>query len=132
MFTEGELGYLSTQRLGRLATARADGTLQASPVSFGYNPATRTIDIGGYRMAASHKYRNVDAGSRVAFVVDDIVSVQPWVVRCLEIRGTAEAIAEPTDSAARIPGAIIRIHPVRIISWGIDPPETSLGTRNVD
>jgi hypothetical protein len=28
-------------------------------------------------------------------------------------------------------GPIIRIHPTRILSWGIDPPETALGRRNV-
>jgi pyridoxamine 5'-phosphate oxidase family protein len=131
MFTEREIDYLASQRLGRLATAQRDGTLQNSPVSFAYNPATGTIDIGGHAMAASQKFRNVRAGSAVAFVVDDIVSPQPWVVRCLEIRGRAEAIADPTDSAARMAGPIIRIHPARIISWGIDPPETALGKRDV-
>jgi pyridoxamine 5'-phosphate oxidase family protein len=53
MFTSAEIAYLATQPIGRLATARRDGTLQASPVSFSYNPATRTIDIGGHNMAAS-------------------------------------------------------------------------------
>ena len=33
-FTDVELDYLSTQRLGRLATAQSDGTLQVSPVGF--------------------------------------------------------------------------------------------------
>jgi hypothetical protein len=32
-------------------------------------------------------------------VVDDLASVKPWRPRFLEIRGHAEAIAEPTDSA---------------------------------
>jgi pyridoxamine 5'-phosphate oxidase family protein len=131
MFTNEEIAYLAAQPIGRLATAQPDGTLQANPVSFYYNPVTRTIDIGGHNMAASQKFRNVQNGSRVALVVDDIASVQPWRVRCLEIRGHAEAINEPTDSAARIPGAIIRLHPKRIISWGIDPPETARGKRNV-
>jgi pyridoxamine 5'-phosphate oxidase family protein len=53
------------------------------------------------------------------------------VVRCLEIRGVAEAIAEPTDSAARFAGPIIRLQPRRIISWGIDPPDVARGTRDV-
>jgi pyridoxamine 5'-phosphate oxidase family protein len=132
MFTDNEIAYLAEQRLGRLATAQQNGTLQNSPVSFGWNAATRTIDIGGHNMAASQKFRNVRAGSRVAFVVDDIKSLSPWVVRCLEIRGTAEAIAEPADSAAPVgDGPIIRIHPTRVISWGIDPAETALGKRNV-
>jgi pyridoxamine 5'-phosphate oxidase family protein len=133
MFTEAELAYLAEQRLGRLATARVDGTLQNSPTSFGWNPATRTIDIGGHNMARSHKFRNVAAGSRAAFVVDDVKSVRPWVVRCLEIRGTAEAIEEPADSAAPVgDGPIIRIHPTRIISWGIDESENAPGNRDVD
>jgi len=78
------------------------------------------------------------SASKVALVVNDIASCQPWVVRCLEIRGTAEVVPEPTDSASPVGGgggggggAIIRIHPTRIISWGIDPDETALGERNV-
>lgn len=131
MFTSEEIAYLAAQPIGRLATAQRDGTLQVSPVSFYYNPATRTIDVGGHNMAASQKFRNVRNGSRGALVVDDIVSMQPWRVRCLEIRGHAEAISEPGDSAARVPGAIIRLYPKRIISWGIDPPETARGKRDV-
>jgi pyridoxamine 5'-phosphate oxidase family protein len=131
VFTDGELTYLEEQRLGRLATAQPSGTLQNNPVGFSYNAALQTIDIGGRDMANSQKFKNVADNGRAAFVVDDIASIQPWRVRCLEIRGHAEAIRDPSDSAARTPGAIIRIHPRRIISFGIDPPELSLGKRNV-
>ncbi len=132
MFSENELAYLEEQLLGRLATARPDGTLQNSPTGFGWNAATQTIDIGGHRMAASQKYKNVQAGSKVAFVVDDLKSVRPWTPRCLEIRGWAEAIADPADSASPVRGgAIIRVHPERIISWGIDPPGSARGSRDV-
>ena len=120
-FTETELAYLRTQRLGRLATVRPDGTVQNNPVGFGYNDKLQTIDIGGRNMAASRKFRNVAAGSKVAFVVDDIVSLDPWAVRCVEIRGDAEALTESTDSAAHMAGAIIRIHPRRIVSFGLEP-----------
>jgi pyridoxamine 5'-phosphate oxidase family protein len=132
MFTDNELAYLAAQRLGRLATAQPGGTLQNSPVTFGWNAANQTIDIGGHNMAASQKFKNVARGSKVAFVVDDIKSFQPWQVRCLEIRGTAEAIEQPVDSAAPVgDGPIIRIHPKRIISWGIDPEESARGKRDV-
>lgn len=131
VFTDGEIAYLASQPLARLATAQRDGTLQNSPVSVNYNAEGQTIDIGGRNMANSQKFRNVGRHSQVALVVDDIVSRQPWQVRCLEIRGEAEAIAEPVGSAARMPGAIIRVHPRRIISWGIDPPDLALGKRNV-
>jgi len=113
-FTAAELAYLATQRLGRLATAQPDGTLQVSPVGFRYNSDLATIDIGGWKMSASRKYRNIADNGRVAFVVDDLPSVDPWRVRCLEIRGVAEAIQPPGAEA------IIRIHPRRIISFGID------------
>jgi pyridoxamine 5'-phosphate oxidase family protein len=78
-------------------------------------------------MAASRKFRNVAENGQVAFVVDDLASVQPWRPRCVEIRGVGEAIAEPTDSAwapaigqTGFDGAIIRIRPKRIISFGIE------------
>ena len=134
--SNAELAYLGTQRLGRLATAQPDGTLQVNPVGFRYNHRAGTIDIGGFNMASSRKFRNVADNGRVAFVVDDIASIDPWRVRCLEIRGHAEAIAAPADSAAPIDGAIIRIHPRRIISFGMDDPDPDAhdlipGNRNV-
>ena len=122
-FEDFEIAYLNSQRLGRLATQQRNGTLQVSPVGFAYNAETGTIDIGGRAMADTQKFRNVAANGRAAFVVDDLASVDPWRVRCLEIRGRAEAITDPADSASRFPGAIIRIHPERIISFGIDEPD---------
>jgi pyridoxamine 5'-phosphate oxidase family protein len=142
-FTDTELEYLATQRLGRLATAQPNGTLQVSPVGFRYNDRTGTIDIAGHGMARSRKFRNVAENGQVAFVIDDLASTQPWRPRCVEIRGTGEAIAEPTDSAwaSAIPqtgfdGAIIRIRPTRIISFGIGETtdnvrEFTINKRNV-
>jgi pyridoxamine 5'-phosphate oxidase family protein len=119
-FTEPEITYLTDQTLGRLATLRPDGTLQNSPVGFRYNRATGTIDVGGFALTASVKYRNVAANGQVAFVVDDIPSLDPFQVRCLEIRGTAEAIEKPADSGYGTGDPIIRIHPRRIISYGVE------------
>lgn len=103
--------------LARLATIQPDGTLQNNPVGFTYNDDLGTIDIRGYRMSKSRKFRNVASNSTVALVIDDIASRDPWRVRCLEIRGTAEQ-AESGDSENDT--AIIRITPRRIISFGID------------
>ena len=114
--TATEIDYLASQRLGRLATVQPDGTLQNSPVGFTYNTETGTIDIGGWRMAESRKFRNVADNGRVAFVVDDLPSVSPWRVRCLEIRGRAEAIDGPEP--------IIRVHPRRVIAFGLDEPDS--------
>ncbi|WP_079314409.1 PPOX class F420-dependent oxidoreductase [Microbispora sp. GKU 823] len=131
IFTEREIEYLDGQRIGRLATLHPNGTLQVSPVGFRYNRELGTIDIGGRDMAASRKFRNVLANGKVAFVVDDVPSVDPWQVRCLEIRGRGEALAEPTDSNAPLAGPIIRVHPQRIISFGVDPGNPAAGKRDV-
>ncbi|MFI5844497.1 PPOX class F420-dependent oxidoreductase [Catenuloplanes sp. NPDC051500] len=120
-FTDAEIAYLRSQQLGRLASVQPNGTIQNNPVGYGYNAALGTIDIGGHAMSASRKFRNVAAGSVVSFVVDDIVSADPWQVRLLEVRGTAEAITDPSDSEAHMPGPIIRVHPRRIIGYNVTP-----------
>jgi pyridoxamine 5'-phosphate oxidase family protein len=115
------LAYLSSQRLGRLATVDSRGAPQNSPVGFRYNPGLGTIDIGGRNMGASRKFRNLAGNSNVAFVVDDIASVQPWRVRCVEIRGHAEALFDQVPIAPGMSPEIIRIYPGRVISFGLDP-----------
>ncbi|ALE84533.1 PPOX class F420-dependent oxidoreductase [Pseudonocardia sp. HH130629-09] len=125
MFTDEEIAYLRSQWIGRLATAQPDGTLQASPVGFGVNTTLGTIDIGGHGMEHSRKFRNVAANGQVAFVVDDVLSTDPWRVRFVEIRGRGEALTEPADSAGQSMGssAIIRIHPARILTLALSPEE---------
>ncbi|MDT7749752.1 MAG: pyridoxamine 5-phosphate oxidase family protein [Pseudonocardiales bacterium] len=80
-FTDPEIDYLTGQPIGRLATKQPNGNLQVNPVGFAYNSDTGTIDIGGYTMSVSRKYRNVADNGRVAFVLDDVVSTDPWRVR---------------------------------------------------
>ncbi len=118
-FTEAELAYLRSQRLGRLATVAPDGRPQNNPVGFRVNPETSTIDIGGLNMGATRKFRNVQVNGHVAFVVDDLASVDPWRVRGVEIRGEAEALTGEQPQMTRMSGEIIRIHPQRVISWGL-------------
>jgi pyridoxamine 5'-phosphate oxidase family protein len=118
-FTDGELAYLRSQRLGRLATIAPDGTLQNNPVGFQVDEASGVINIGGRDMGNSRKFRNVAVNPQVAFVVDDIASLNPWVVRCLEIRGTAEALTDQTPYSPYMSPELIRIRPHRIISWGM-------------
>jgi pyridoxamine 5'-phosphate oxidase family protein len=122
-FKSHEIAFLRQADLGRLATIQRDGAPQNSPVGFTYNEALGTIDIAGYRMSKSQKYRNIAHDNRVAFVVDDITSRDPWRVRCLEIRGTAEQAEAPSAQGAagdELDTAIIRVTPRRIISFGID------------
>jgi len=122
-FKSHEIEFLRQADLGRLATIQPDGTPQNSPVGFSYNESLGTIDIAGFRMSKSQKFRNIAQNDKVAFVVDDIVSRDPWRVRCLEIRGTAEQAEIPASYGAagdELDTAIIRVTARRIISFGID------------
>ncbi|MEU8323812.1 PPOX class F420-dependent oxidoreductase [Nonomuraea sp. NPDC048881] len=94
VFTNAELDYLTGQRLGRLATVSATGQVQNNTVNFFVDADSGTIIIGGHALGASKKFRNVQRGSAVSFVVDDLTSVHPWVVRGIEIRGSALALTE--------------------------------------
>ncbi|MFI9533374.1 PPOX class F420-dependent oxidoreductase [Nocardia fusca] len=117
--TRDHIDYLAGQRLGRLATVAPDGAPQNNPVGFRYNPELGTIDIAGWNMGRSRKFRNLARNNRVAFVVDDIASVQPWRVRCLEIRGTAEALTYTVTYIGPEESELIRIHPERVIAFGL-------------
>ena len=120
-FTPAERDYLQGQRLGRLATVGPDGQPHVVPVSFRFNPDHDTIDIGGHNFATHKKYRDVRHNGRVAFVVDDVASVDPWKARGIEIRGEAQIL--DTGGKEIMPAfadEMFRIRPRRIISWGID------------
>ena len=113
VFTEPELRYLAGGRqLGRLATVGADGTPHVVPVAWIYNAARDTIDVGGSELEGSKKFRDIARSGRVAIVIDDLESTDPWRPRGIEVRGRGEAIAMPTP--------LIRIHPERIVSWGLE------------
>jgi pyridoxamine 5'-phosphate oxidase family protein len=113
VFTELELEYLAGgKQLGRIATVGADGTPHVVPVAWIYNAVRDTIDIGGHELELTKKFRDVARTGRAAIVVDDLASTDPWRPRGIEVRGRAEAIA--------MPATLIRIHPERIVSWGLE------------
>ena len=113
VFREAELRYMAGGRqLARIATVGPDGTPHVVPVAFIYNAVRDTIDIGGYELEQSKKFRDVARTGRAAIVIDDLASTDPWVPRGIEVRGRGEAIALPTP--------LIRIHPERIVSWGLE------------
>jgi pyridoxamine 5'-phosphate oxidase family protein len=115
-----EREYLSSQRLGRLATVDSDGQPQNNPVGFFVDDDLGVVDIGGRAMGGTKKFRNVQGNPRVSVVVDDLASVKPWHVRGVEIRGRAEALTDWEAPYAGYSREAIRIHPERVISWGLD------------
>jgi pyridoxamine 5'-phosphate oxidase family protein len=121
--TSAQVQYMASQRLGRVATSGADGRPHVVPTSFRYNAELGTVDIGGYRVATTKKYRDVPANPWAAIVIDDLVSVDPWTPRMLEVRGRAEAVASGgADLGPGFGDAFIRIHPEKVNSFGIECP----------
>lgn len=111
LFTDKELRYLhGERRLARLATVGQDGMPHVAPVGWAYNTEHESIDIGGHSLERTKKYRDVLKTGRAAIVIDDVPP--PWQPRGIEVRGLAEVLDTPTP--------LIRIHPQRIVSWGIE------------
>ena len=120
-FTPFELAYLDEQRLGRLATVQSDGAPQVSPVGFSYNPELGTIDIGGFphvRQSGSSATWPATAGWASWWTT----SSPPTRGGCAasEIRGRPRPSLTRPARTAGADAPTIRIHPRRIISFGID------------
>ena len=121
VFTPAQIAYLSTQRLGRIATTGPDCQPHVVPVAFRYNPDLDTIDVGGHDFAKRKKFRDVQRNARVAIVIDDLASMSPWKVRGIEIRGEAEIVrAGGRDLGPGFDAEMFRIKPKRVVSWGLD------------
>jgi pyridoxamine 5'-phosphate oxidase family protein len=132
VFTAAEATYLQSQRLARIATVGRDGQPHVVPVAFRYRPELDAIDVGGHGFATRKKYRDVHHNRRVALVIDDLASVNPWRPRGIEVRGEAEVL--PTGGQEIGPGfdpEMFRIRPRRIVSWGLEGDQVSANARSV-
>jgi pyridoxamine 5'-phosphate oxidase family protein len=119
VFSDAELDYLGSQRLGRLATVGHDGMPHVVPVAFRYNPDADSIDIGGHDFAKRKKFRDVERMGMAALVVDDVLP--PWQPRAVEVRGRALTLDSGGKTInERFDDPIIRITPSRIVSWGLE------------
>ena len=98
--------------LARIGTVGADGTPHVVPVGWSYNPDQDTIEVGGFDLTETKKFRDVERHGRAPIVIDDLASRSPWRPRGIEVRGRAEAVGGPE--------AVIRIHAEGIVSWGLE------------
>jgi pyridoxamine 5'-phosphate oxidase family protein len=119
-FTDDERTYLQERRLGRIATVGKDGTPHVVPVGWSYNAEHDSIDVGGRDFERTKKFRDARRSGRAAIVIDDLASTDPWRPRGIEVRGRAEILEGDRP--------MIRIHPERVVSWGIESEE--LGDRH--
>jgi PPOX class F420-dependent enzyme/OxyR family protein/uncharacterized protein (TIGR02246 family) len=116
--------YLREQQRGRLATVAPSGAPQNKPVGYRFNEELQTIDIGGFGMERSAKFRNVAIRPQVAFTVDDVPDPSAGAdgVRFVEIRGVAEQVQLEPPPQPGLSSWIIRIHPRRLVSWNVAGP----------
>jgi pyridoxamine 5'-phosphate oxidase family protein len=125
VFTEAEIEYLRSQRLGRLGTVGPDGQPHMIPVTFHYNAEEDTIDIGGMNFGAGKKWRDAQKNPKVTFLLDDSTGKS---ARAIEVRGEAELHTTGGEQInPRFPNfapQFFRIRPSRIVSWGVDDEET--------
>jgi pyridoxamine 5'-phosphate oxidase family protein len=132
-FTDKEIEYLRGQRLGRMATSGNDGAPHIAPVGFRLDSGAETIQIGGHGLSKSKKWRDLQANPKIAFVVDDLASTDPWTPRGIEVRGVAELHGEGGEQIFGGGGwdpVWFAVVPQRIISWGIEGPAFSESGRS--
>jgi pyridoxamine 5'-phosphate oxidase family protein len=72
----------------------------------------------GPAVVGTQKFRNVRAGnSKVALVVDDLVSLEPFIARSIRIYGHAD---QPLERDGLVgPGRYLRITPTISWSWNM-------------
>ena len=129
MFSEKEIEYLKSQRIARIATA-ATGSPSAGPVQPDVVPVGFDFDgeyfyVGGINILKSRKYKNVLKNNKVALVVDDSKTVDPWDPRGIRVYGTADIVTRQSGYLERPPhpqADYIRIKPEKKWSWGIHEP----------
>ena len=132
ILTPAQERFLTRQARGHLATVGSDGTPQVKPVGFTYRPELGAIDIAGFNMGQSAKYRNVRANPKVAFVVDEVTEPTMAGAHFLELRGVARTAVAAEDPSGHLAPEIIRIHIRRVVSFNVDPDGPDFEARDVE
>lgn len=109
-FTEDEVAFMAAQPLARIATVDDEGQPDVVPVGFEFDGTY--LNITGFDPANTRRHRNVLGGHhKVALVIDDLVSTQPWTPRFLRVYGIAEVIGGTRPH--------LRIRPAVSWSWNL-------------
>ena len=145
MFSEKEVEYIKSQRIARIATAatsvsstkeeqRENRSLQPDVVPVGFDFDGEYLYVGGMNILKSTKYKNILKNNKVAIVIDDLKSIDPWDPRGVKIYGTADEVTRQggyMEGAGHANPIYIRISPKKKWSWGIDEPVFVEGKFNV-
>jgi pyridoxamine 5'-phosphate oxidase family protein len=143
MFSQREIEYLNSQRLVRIATATSDalspkeggeGSIQPDVVPVGFDFDGDYFYVSGMNLIKSTKYKNVLKNNKVALVIDDLKTVDPWDPRGMKIYGTADIVNREggyMDTTGHSNPQYIRITPKKKWSRGIEEPVFVEGKFNV-
>ena len=133
-----EIEYLKSQRLARIATATASAQLEGSPqpdvAPVGFDFDGEYLYVGGMNLVKSTKFRNVLQNNKVAIVIDDLKSIDPWDPRGIRIYGTADIVTRQggyMENTEHPTPQYIRISPKKKWSWGVEEPVFVQGKFNV-
>ncbi|MEV4799496.1 PPOX class F420-dependent oxidoreductase [Nonomuraea sp. NPDC049421] len=117
-FTDEEIAFLQSQPLARLATVSADDQPDVVPVAFEFDGSLFWVGGSGESVLHTRKFRNVGQGrTKVSLVVDDMVSVNPFVARGVRVYGEADGPVERVGMVG--PGHYLRITPTISWSWNM-------------
>ena len=116
-FSAEEIEYLRSQPLARLATVGADGQPDVVPVAFEFDGSVFWVGGAGAGVAGTRKFRNLRVNDQVALVIDDLVSLEPFIARSLRVYGVAD---QPIERIGMVgPGLYSRITPTVSWSWNL-------------
>ncbi|WP_367322292.1 PPOX class F420-dependent oxidoreductase [Streptomyces sp. HUAS ZL42] len=117
-FSDEEITYLRSHSLARLASLCAEEQPDVVPVALEFDGTH--FWVGGPRaeVLRTRKFRNIAGGRRkVAFVVDDLDSIDPFVARGIRVYGEADGPVEREGMVGR--GYYLRITPTVSWSWNL-------------
>jgi pyridoxamine 5'-phosphate oxidase family protein len=117
-FTDEEIAYMRSQPLARVATHSADGQPDVVPLAFEFDGTYFWVGGSGAAVTNTRKFRNVRAGNhKVALVIDDMVSFDPFIARGIRVYGHA---GEPVERVGMVgPGIYLPITPTISWSWNM-------------
>jgi pyridoxamine 5'-phosphate oxidase family protein len=117
-FIDEEIAYLRSQPLARLASVGPDAQPDVVPLAFEFDGTQFWVGGSGDSVRRTRKFLNVEAGRRrVALVVDDLVSLDPFIARGIRVYGSADGPVERTGLVG--PGSYLRITPEISWSWNL-------------
>lgn len=118
VFTDDELAYLRSQPVARLATVNADGQPDVVPVAFEVDGSDIWVGGVGADVLRTRKLVNIAQGrTQVSLVVDDLVSMDPFIARAIRVYGDAQPPVERVGMMG--PGWYARIAPRVSWSWNL-------------